>query len=73
LKERKLNRGVEEYKKSRQNTKRVISSTKEKKQIECASDLNNLNHQNEIFQAVKHMVKEGEDIMGSNCLKGVLG
>jgi len=29
-----------EYKKSRQNTKRVISSAKEKKQKECANDLN---------------------------------
>ena len=29
-----------EYKKSRQNAKRVISSTKEKKQKECANDLN---------------------------------
>jgi len=30
-----------EYKKSRQNAKRVISSAKEKKQKECANDLNN--------------------------------
>ena len=29
-----------EYKKSRQNAKRVISSAKEKKQKECANDLN---------------------------------
>ena len=28
-----------EYKKSRKNAKRVISSTKEKKQKECANDL----------------------------------
>jgi len=33
-----------EYKKSRQNAKRVISSPKEKKQEECASDLNEHNH-----------------------------
>ena len=29
-----------EYKKSRQNAKRVISSAKEKKQKKCANDLN---------------------------------
>jgi len=38
-----------EYKKSRQNAKRVISSAKENKQKECASDLNDPMHQNEIF------------------------
>jgi len=35
-----------EYKKSRQSAKRVIFSAKEKKQMECASDLNNPEHQN---------------------------
>jgi len=29
-----------EYKKSRKNAKRIISSAKEKKQKECANDLN---------------------------------
>jgi len=38
-----------EYKKSRQNAKRVISSAKEKKQKECANDLNDSECQNEIF------------------------
>ena len=38
-----------EYKKCRQSAKRVISSAKEKKQRECASDLNDPEHQNEIF------------------------
>jgi len=38
-----------EYKKCRQNAKRVVSSAKEKKQKECASDLNDPEHQNEIF------------------------
>ena len=38
-----------EYKKSRQNAKRVISSAKEKKQKECPSDLNDSECQNEIF------------------------
>jgi len=38
-----------EYKKSRQNTKRVISLVKGRKQKECASDLNDPNHQNEFF------------------------
>jgi len=62
-----------EYEKSRQNTKRFISSVKEKKQKECASNLNDPNHQNEIFRIAKQMVKERQDIMGSDCLKGVLG
>ena len=38
-----------EYKKCRQSAKRVISSAKEKKQKECASDVNDPEHQNEIF------------------------
>jgi len=33
-----------EYKKSIQNAKRIICSAKEKKQKECASDLNDPNH-----------------------------
>jgi len=40
---------LKEYKKSRQNANRVISSEKEKKQKECSSDLNDSKHQNEIF------------------------
>ena len=38
-----------EYKKSRQNAKRVISSAKEKKQKEGANDINDSECQNEIF------------------------
>jgi len=38
-----------EYEKSRQYAKRVISSAKEKKQKECANDLNDSECQNEIF------------------------
>jgi len=38
-----------EYKKSRQNANRVISSAKEKKQKKCANDLNDSECQNEIF------------------------
>jgi len=38
-----------EYEKSRKNAKRVISSAKEKKQKECANDLNDCECQNEIF------------------------
>ena len=56
-----------ECKKCRQSVKRVISSAKEKKQKEYASDLNDPKHQNEIFQMAKHMVKERKDIIGSNC------
>jgi len=39
-----------EKKKSGQNAKRVISLAKGKKQKECASDLNDSNHQNEIIE-----------------------
>ena len=39
-----------EYKKSRQNAKRFISSAKEKKEKECANDLNDSEPQNEIFR-----------------------
>ena len=60
-----------EYKKSRQNAKRVISSATEKKQTECASDLNDPKHQNEVVWMAKHMVKERQDITGANYLKGV--
>jgi len=60
-----------EYKKCRQSAKRVISSANENKQKECASDLNDPEHQNEIFRMAKQMVKERQDITGSNCLKGV--
>jgi len=46
-KKRKIDRGMEEYKKSKQNAKRVISLGKRKKHTkECASDLNDPNHQN---------------------------
>ena len=43
-----------EYKKSRKNAKRVISSAKEMKQ----NELNDSECQNEIFRMAKHMVKE---------------
>ena len=62
-----------EYKKCRQSAKRVISLAKEKKQKTCASDLNDHEHQNEIFRMTKQMVKERQDITGLNCLKGVSG
>jgi len=38
---------------------------------ECASDLNDPEHQNEIFRMAKQIVKERQDITGSNHLKGV--
>jgi len=37
------------------------------------SNLNDPNQQNEIFQIAKQMVKERQDITGSNCLKDVSG
>jgi len=56
----KLSFGLQilEYKKCRQIAKSAISSAKEKKQKECASDLNDSEHQNEIFRKAKQMVKE---------------
>ena len=62
-----------EYKKSRQNAKRVISSAKEKKQKEWANDLNDSERQNEIFRMTKQMVKERQDITGLDCIKGASG
>jgi len=62
-----------EYKKSRKNAKRVISSAKERKQKECANDLNDSECQNEIFRMVKQAVKERQDITGLNCIKGASG
>jgi len=62
-----------EHQKSRQSAKRIISSAKEKKQKECASDLNGPEHQSEIFRMAKQMVKERQDITVSNCRKGVSG
>jgi len=62
-----------EYKKSRRNAKRVMSSAKEKKQKECANDLNDSECQNEIFRTAKEMVKARQDITGLNCIKGASG
>jgi len=53
--------------------KKVISLAKGKKRKEFASNLNDPNQQNEIFRIAKQMVKERQDIAGSNCLKGVSG
>jgi len=62
-----------EYKECRQSAKRIISSANEKKQKECTSDLNDPEHQNEIFRMAKQMAKERQDITGSNCPKAVSG
>ena len=56
-KKKKSTEAWKEYNNSRQITKRVISLAKGKKQKECASDLNDPNHQNEIFRIAKQMVK----------------
>jgi len=45
IEKKTLTEASKEYKKSRQNTKRVISLAKGKKQKECASDLNDPNYQ----------------------------
>ena len=55
-----------EYKKCRQSAKRVISSAKEKKQKECASDLNDPEHQNEFFPNSK---ADGKRKTGYNRVK----
>ena len=64
-----------EYKKSRQNAKKVLPSAKEKKQKKWANDLNDSECQNEIFRMEKQMVKERQDIhvTGLNCTKGASG
>jgi len=72
-KKRKITGAWKEYKKRVKNAKRVVFLAKGKKQKECVRDLNDPNHQNEIFQIAKQMVKERWDIMGSNCPKGVSG
>jgi len=59
-----------EYKKSRQNAKKVLPSAKEKKQKKWANDLNDSECQNEIFRMANQMVKERQDITGLNCIKG---
>ena len=73
IKCRKWDRKLDTWKKSRQSAKKVISSTKEKKQKECASDLNDLEQPDEIFRMAKQVVKERQDTTGSNCLQGVSG
>jgi len=73
LEKEKSTEAWKEYKKSRQNAKRIISLAKGKKQKQCANDLNDPNQRNESFPIAKQMVKERQDITGSNCLKGVSG
>ena len=46
---KKIDRGIEEYKRSKQIARMVISLAKGKKQKECASDLNDPNHHDEFF------------------------
>jgi len=40
---------------------------------ECANDLNDPEHQNEISPMAKQMARERQDITGLKCLKGVSG
>jgi len=58
-----------EYKKCRHSVKRVISLAKEKKQMECAGDLNDPAHRN--FPNGKADGKRKTGFKGLNCLKGV--
>ena len=62
-----------EYKKSRKNAKKVISSAKKKKHKEWTNDFFTLECQNETFRMAKQMVKERQDITGLNCIKGASG
>ena len=57
-----------EYKKSRQNAKRVISSAKEKKQKEWANDLNDSESQKKISNGIADGQRK-TDITGLNCIK----
>ena len=57
-KRKKMTEARKEYKKSKQIAKRVISLAKGKKLKECANDLNESNHQNEIFRVAKQTVKK---------------
>ena len=63
----------EEYKKSKQNIKKVISLAKRRKQKEFASNLNDPNQQNEIFRIAVQMVKERQDnnrvTLSERCIK----
>jgi len=61
---KEVDRGMKEYKKSKQNAKRIIFLVKQKKQKECASDLNDPDQQNDIFRRAKQMVNERQDISG---------
>ena len=45
----------------------------EKKQKECANDLNDSECQNEIFRMAKQIVKERQDTSRLNCIKGASG
>jgi len=47
-----------EYKKNRQNAKRVISLEKIKKQKELANDINDSESKNKIFRMAKLLVTE---------------
>ena len=46
---------------------------RDRRNVHCASDLNDFEHQNEVFRMGKQMVKERQDITKSECLKGVSG
>jgi len=63
---------AKEYTKTRENAKRVISSAKEEKHKEYTNDLND-SCKNKIFRMARQVVKERQDITGSNCIKGASG
>ena len=67
-KKEKSTEAWKEYKKSKQNAKKVILLAK-------GRDRRNLQviQQNEIFRITNQMVIERQDITGSNCVKGVSG
>ena len=68
MEERKHERGKDGVYEEQTKCK-VITSAKEKKQKECADDLNNSECHNETFRMAKQMVKERQDITGLNCIK----
>ena len=53
--------------------RRLSLTANEKKQKECANDLNDSECRNNLFRMAKQMVKERQDITGLNCIKGASG
>jgi len=62
LEEKNSTEPWKEYKKRRQNAQRVISSAKEKKQKESASDLNDSEHFSNGKKMTKERIQQGQSV-----------